>query len=671
MAAEALSVLITRPAPDAEATAAALTARGFAPVVAPLFTLVLHEVSMPAADRLQALLFTSANGVRAYAAREPARDLPAYCVGDATAAAAEAAGFRSLRSAKGDAAALATLVRQELKGTAGALLHPTGRDRADDLPRLLEPFGFRIETVTLYSAEPVAALPQAAAEALKGQTLAAVLLYSPRAAQTFRVLTDQPDLSDACRKVTAVCISAKAAEALAGFSLKRVLTAAAPNEPAMLAALETLREAKPEPRPAPEALSAPAPRRSGRMAASVLALGGIAALVASGAWVWSEHAALARRVAALEAAPRETLRTPDFDSAAFERRLAAVEGRNTVQLPPPSAAPAGLSADDIAPLRTAIDQLAARLTALETAAMEAEAVPPAAATAPAPDPAIPALQTDLAAARQAVDGLAARVTALEGRAAAAGPAPVAAGPAATDVDAIRRLEDEIAALRTRIEALPAPDRLAALEAQGAAAITRSDLDAALQALGTRIAALEGDAGDDRLRRAAAVLAAADLVRASQGSAPFPGTLDAVRGLMPETDLTALQAPAAQGVPEARVIAARLPDMAREALAAERRAAAGNDALGQIAAGLEGIVTVRRTGDVSGDDTEARLARAELAAQAGDLAAALREMEPIGGAAGERLDPWRREAASRLVLDAAASAVLQAALARLDEARPAP
>jgi uroporphyrinogen-III synthase len=57
-------VLVTRAEPGASATARSLAAKGYAPVVEPLFALEPITADLPAFD---ALAFTSAKGVRALA----------------------------------------------------------------------------------------------------------------------------------------------------------------------------------------------------------------------------------------------------------------------------------------------------------------------------------------------------------------------------------------------------------------------------------------------------------------------------------------------------------------------------------------------------------------------------------------------------------------------------
>ena len=88
-----MRILITRPREDAAALAEKLKARGHDVIVEPM--LEIRPVAGAKVDLqgVQAVVFSSANGVRAFALAESRRDLPALCVGDTTAAAAREAGF--------------------------------------------------------------------------------------------------------------------------------------------------------------------------------------------------------------------------------------------------------------------------------------------------------------------------------------------------------------------------------------------------------------------------------------------------------------------------------------------------------------------------------------------------------------------------------------------------
>src|SRR5260221_14500501 len=131
-----MRVLIIRPEREATALATALSERGHAPVIAPLFRLeFLHPPSdfSAALAACQAVLLSSANGARALAQASEQRGRPVLAVGDTTASTAEGLGFSAVSAAAGDGAALADLVRERLDPKDGPLLHICGRDVAIDL----------------------------------------------------------------------------------------------------------------------------------------------------------------------------------------------------------------------------------------------------------------------------------------------------------------------------------------------------------------------------------------------------------------------------------------------------------------------------------------------------------------------------------------------------------
>ena len=233
--------LITRPIADAEPLAAELARRGYGGVVAPVLEIVYPlSVSVDLAG-VQALLFTSANGVRGFARAVAERGWPALAVGDATAAAARAAGFAAVHSAAGDAADLARLARRILDPAAGAVLHAAGDRLAADLRGLLEATGFAVRQATVYQTRRVPELPMAARRSLAAGNLAGVLFFSPRTAEVFARLTRAAGLTDRLAGLTALCLSPAVArrleEASGPGAWQAIRVAARPDAAAVLALL--------------------------------------------------------------------------------------------------------------------------------------------------------------------------------------------------------------------------------------------------------------------------------------------------------------------------------------------------------------------------------------------------------------------------------------------------
>jgi uroporphyrinogen-III synthase len=232
-----MKLLVTRPAADAAALAALLEAQGHTGLIDPLLQVKQRADEVPALDGITALIFTSANGVRAFATASERRDLPAFVVGDRTAKAAKSAGFGTVRSAEGDVEALIRLIRAERTPAEGALLHISGTVRAGNLAETLTAAGYTVHHQALYEAEPAGELAQATRAAIASGTLDGVLLFSPRTARQFVALVEQADLSGEMRRLEAWCLSSAVAKALAGLSFADIHVAAKPTQAALLDAL--------------------------------------------------------------------------------------------------------------------------------------------------------------------------------------------------------------------------------------------------------------------------------------------------------------------------------------------------------------------------------------------------------------------------------------------------
>src|SRR5450755_2826941 len=162
-----MAILVTRPQPDNEATAANLRARGFDVLLAP--TLRFEAVAWPddpAAD-YAGVIITSANALRAVEPQLAERGLlglPLFAVGERTASAARRVGFGTVISADGDAADLRDLVlakagkfaetekskKSRKSGKARPLLYLAGADLSRDLAGELARHGIEVVTRITY-----------------------------------------------------------------------------------------------------------------------------------------------------------------------------------------------------------------------------------------------------------------------------------------------------------------------------------------------------------------------------------------------------------------------------------------------------------------------------------------------------------------------------------------
>lgn len=236
-----MKVLITRPTEDAEILASALAARGIETMIEPLLAIrPLAEAAGPlsaALDDVQAVLFTSANGVRCFARLSPRRDMKALAVGDATADAARKEGFDRVHSAGGDVDDLAELALRELDPIEGHVVHGAGSSVAGDLAGRLRLEGFEVRLLALYEATPAEKLSDATLGAMERKEIDAALFFSPRTAESFVTLAKGAGVAGACAGIQAVALSEAVASALSPLSWRAVRVAQSPTQHDLLAAL--------------------------------------------------------------------------------------------------------------------------------------------------------------------------------------------------------------------------------------------------------------------------------------------------------------------------------------------------------------------------------------------------------------------------------------------------
>src|SRR3954471_14682097 len=113
-----MAVLVTRPEPDNETTAAALRAKGLAVLLAPMLRFEPVAFHDDADARYGAVVVTSANalrGIESHLRGHRLLELPLFAVGEHTAAAARTAGFTCVISANGDGTSLRDCVLASVK----------------------------------------------------------------------------------------------------------------------------------------------------------------------------------------------------------------------------------------------------------------------------------------------------------------------------------------------------------------------------------------------------------------------------------------------------------------------------------------------------------------------------------------------------------------------------
>ena len=233
-----MRVLLTRPIRESEHVARVVQSRRHEPLMSPVMEIHFLGGTPLALEGVQAIVLTSANGVRALARRTSARAVPAFAVGPQTAEAARAGGFASVEQADGDSDLLVETLRRSAHPQNGALLLVTARTRTGDVDKKLAAAGFTVRVAELYEAVEMPQLSAAAAKALAAGGIDAVMLFSPRSARLFVQQIQSARLEHNCSSMVALCISEATADALSSLQFAACWIAGRPDRDAMLQLLD-------------------------------------------------------------------------------------------------------------------------------------------------------------------------------------------------------------------------------------------------------------------------------------------------------------------------------------------------------------------------------------------------------------------------------------------------
>jgi len=676
-----MRLLVTRPKEDSEGLAEALSELGVETRIEPLLSIEVDEEAKVDLTGVQALLITSANGVRAFAQLEKNRDVGVLAVGDASARAATEAGFKAVESASGDVDALADLVKQRLKPADGALLHVAGSAVAGDLGGMLEAEGYSYKRAVLYKASKAEAFNSDTAKAFRNGELDGVVFFSPRTAETFVSLARKARLQKSCRKLTAYCLSQAVADRLAALNWKAIETAEKPEQDALLervgAGMKTASpskgedmttskndpkttetgkkeaeakpvdkkaeakpaaaakpvssaskagEKKPEPKKPDEKTTAPSSKLVQPTKKSSSGLIGFLWLVAI--------------LAILAGAAYATLPlwTPKVAPFLPESILNALGISKPIEEPAPkakTAKPVPSMADLTAQrdkIKPELDQLMTRVQTLEKALSDVKKMVSAVSNV-----------SPKAISPEQLEALSQRLTRIES-------SSTTSGGAASDT--------AVSSLASRVEALEGKDLPAT-----------PDLTPAIENLSDRLTALEkvkAAAQESVASAPSMILAVGQLRDAFRTQRPFVAALDSVKAMVGDDanllgSVEVLQPFAATGLPSITALRKQFDDLAPQILRAVI-APQGDSWVDKTVSRLTSVVTVRKTdGDLAGDSTPSLVSQAEAALASGNIAGAVKALEGLKDGPAKAAANWMEAAGTRLKAEEALDALQMKAI----------
>lgn len=222
-------ILNTRPLNDSAELTETLEALGCEVLSEPLLKIQFHDVQHPDMSKIQALVFTSRNGVRAFIRGSSLRETPVYAVGDGTASFAREVGFAAVESGGGNIESLVALIDRKADPDSGALLHIAGSVTAGDLSGELLGHGYSVERLVMYDAQISSALSTRTINALRNGEVDDVVFFSPRTARVFVELVTRYDVQALFDRIDALCLSTAVAETISVLRWRKIKIATTPK----------------------------------------------------------------------------------------------------------------------------------------------------------------------------------------------------------------------------------------------------------------------------------------------------------------------------------------------------------------------------------------------------------------------------------------------------------
>lgn len=228
----ALTVLITRPESESIALEQEVVALGYGVMIEPLLAIQPVDHPDPELENVQVLVLTSANAIPALPER--AKKFPIYTVGEATAAAAKAAGCTQVCASKGNVRDLSKLIVENCRSEDGTILHLTGEVIREGLAETLIDHGFHYRRLVTYNAVARTQFSRQVVDAWRQRSIGAVLLFSPRTSEVLVDLLRAHNLERNVDSATAVCLSQETATPCNDLVWRSIRIAARPNRQALL-----------------------------------------------------------------------------------------------------------------------------------------------------------------------------------------------------------------------------------------------------------------------------------------------------------------------------------------------------------------------------------------------------------------------------------------------------
>lgn len=233
-------VVILRMSEDADEIAQAVRDHGLVPLIEPVLSVEYLSADLPETDLERPLIFTSANGVRAFAKLSAERSHPVYTVGRNTADEARQMGFTRVESAFGTVTDMVDLLAGALKTGLKCPIYVRGEEVSQDLSQILGDLGVNIDEIMAYRTIPAENLSINLLKSLSAREIKAVMAFSAKGARVFTDLARQYGREGQFKIIKALCIGEGVVQSVSVLPFQEVVVAYTPDRYGMIKLLDQL-----------------------------------------------------------------------------------------------------------------------------------------------------------------------------------------------------------------------------------------------------------------------------------------------------------------------------------------------------------------------------------------------------------------------------------------------
>ncbi len=232
-------ILVTRALEDYLHTAKKLETLGFEAIHSPVLKFVPSSFEQVDFLAFSALVFTSANGVRALKTSpdfEKFKKTPCYAVGEHSAQLAIDYGFKLWGQGKNDVVSLAKLIKKDYKDRElnKPLLHISGVDNAGNLSETLFKVEIIVKRIQAYKMIEESSITSEIKQSFITKQIDAILLYSARSANIFVKNMKDWGFLQKISHIPIYCLSKNIATSVDSDYLKHVYFVSQPDEMQLL-----------------------------------------------------------------------------------------------------------------------------------------------------------------------------------------------------------------------------------------------------------------------------------------------------------------------------------------------------------------------------------------------------------------------------------------------------